>query len=629
MKAKITTVFVFFIVLYAVALSKALYIQVINRDKLIAYSDSQIVRKTKVYPKRGYISDRHGNPLAVNIQKYNLFTFAKDTKKLKKELSSLKNLIPNINVDKILKSAHKRKKFTWIKREIEINDAAVKKIKSFKTILLENKLSRFYPNHELAAQILGFVGIDNDGLGGIEYSFNDQLKGEPEIYKYFRDAKGRPVKFKSTKLDKRGVDLELSIDKDVQASLEDYLKEGVLKHEGSSGGAAVMDANTGEIIAMANYPTFDPNIRKKSKYKKLSFVTDPFEPGSVFKTLTVASALENNIVRNDTSYYCERGKYKVDNHYIKESDSSSVYEWLSVEDILKFSSNIGTTKIAFDLTYPTLRKTLKDFSIGKKTGIEVPGESRGILDKNENIKPLRLSNISFGQGVATTGIQMLASYAAFANGGYYVRPTLLKVKDPKDIEKKRILSKKTVKSITKMLIKAVKDGTGKNARVKHFQIAGKTSTAQRVDENGGYSGYMSGFIGYPVNIDNKFIVYVYVDNPKKGYYGNLVAAPIFKKITKSLLYKKKNIKKLARVIEDKETIDNISMKYSARKRIKRGEVPNLIGLDKSSAFNILEKLDISYNHRGFGIVESQWPVPGEKLSKNLVIKLNFKAPSYD
>lgn len=630
MKGKITSIFVVFIFLYVVVISKALYIQVLNRDKLLNYSKSQIVRTTKVYPKRGFILDRNENPLAINVQKYNLFTFVKNKKELRNELRLLKKVVPKIKYKKVLNRVNKRKKFTWISREIELNKKQVEAIKKYKSIFIESRSSRFYPNHELLAQTLGFVGIDNDGLAGIEYQFNDDLKGEAEIYKYLKDAKGRPIKFKSANMDKRAKDITLSIDKDIQATLEEALKKGVEKHEALRAGAAVMDATTGEIWAIANYPSFDPNHAKGSKNRKLAFVTDPFEPGSVFKSITIASALENNVVMSNTNYFCERGKFKVGNHYITESDSNHTHEWLSVTDILKYSSNIGTTKIAFDLTYPVLKKTIDDFGIGKKTQIELPGESRGILDKDKNIKPLRLSNISFGQGIATTGIQMLATHAPLANGGVYVKPTLLKIKDKHDIKSKRIISTKTSNAVTKMLIEAVEGGTGKNARISHFTIAGKTSTAQRSDENGKYSGYVSGFIGYPVNVNKKFVAFVYVDNPKKGYYGSTVAAPIFKQIVKKILYKDKNYNQLAKANKHSgRALDKLSIKYSSKRKVVKGITPNLIGLDKGSAFKILDYLKVKYDHKGFGIVETQYPESGSPLSKNTTVKLKFKAPTYD
>lgn len=632
MKAKIAVAFVLFLILFSAVIGKAIYIQVLSRDKLIAYSESQLIRKTKIYPKRGFILDRNKNPLAINVQKYNLFTFAKDYKKLSRELYQLDEIYPPAKVTQILKEAKKRKKFTWIARDIELTKKQVSEIKKLKTVLIESRSSRFYPNHELLAQTLGFVGIDNDGLAGIEYIFNEDLKGEPVIHKYFKDAKGRPVKFKSANFDKRTKDIVLSIDKDIQADLEEYLKEGIEKAEASGGGAAVMDAVTGEVLAMANYPAYDPNLKRGNKNQKISFVTDPFEPGSIFKTLTIASALENHIVKPDTNYYCERGRFKVDNHYITESDNNHVFEWLSVSDILKNSSNIGTTKIAFDLTYPQLYETLKKFGIGSRTEIEVPGESRGILDKPEDkVSALRLSNISFGQGVATTGIQMLASYAAFANGGYYVKPTLLKVDSKKDIKSHRIISKRTASAITNMLIEAVEDGTGANAKVRRFKIAGKTSTAQKADPNGGYSGYIAGFIGYPVNIDKKFVTYVYVDNPKNGYYGNTVAAPIFQKIVSNILYNTKSIHRLE-VPETKpgvEESDTLHIKLSAQRKIEKGVMPNFMGLDKISANSLLEKIEADYSIKGFGVVTRQSPEAGSAISPGTSVRLEFQPPAYE
>lgn len=632
MKARITFTFFAMVLLFGAVVVKGFYVQVLNRDKLLAYSHSQIAREVKIYPRRGHILDRNGSPLAINVQKYNLFTFGKNLSEVKKELKLAAQFIPEINVNSLFKKIKERGKFTWVARKIELKDSTVQKLKELEEIFLEAQPSRMYPNHELLSQTLGFVGVDNEGLSGIEYQFDEKLKGEAQIHKYFKDAKGRPVRLKSAIVDSKAQDITLSIDKDIQASLEDYLKEGILESNALKGGAAVMDAQTGEIWAIANYPSYDPNeIKSEDKNNiKLSFVTDPFEPGSIFKTLTIASGLKNRLIKPDTNYFCERGKLKVGSHVISESDANHGYEWLSVEDILKFSSNIGTTKIAFDITYPTLKKTLNEFGIGKKTGVEVPGESRGILDDQENILPIRLSNISFGQGVATTGIQMLASYAAIANGGKYVSPTLIKVAPGQSINSKRILEKDTSSLLTEMLSKAVSEGTGSNAKIEHFKIAGKTSTAQRVDGNGGYKGYVSGFIGYPVNVDKRFVVFVYVDNPQNGYYGNAVAAPIFKKIVKNILYKRKEYTQIAETkTADSKNIDRLSSKYSAKRSIKKGIVPNFIGLDKNSVNNILETLNLKYSMKGFGIVNDQNPKPGQKIGTETVIHLKFQAPKYE
>lgn len=633
MKKKIGVTFLFLAFLFTTVIAKSFWVQVVNRQKLIAYSNSQTNREVKSYPSRGHILDRNGNPLAINVQSYDLFTYPKSKKDIKRKLSKLSKVVPTLNYNKLIKSTQKRiGKFTWIGRKIKLSSKQIKKIKALGEITVKKQKSRMYPNNELSSQVLGFVGIDNDGLSGIEYYFNEQLKGEAVIERYSKDAKGRKIKFKEISVPGKSRDITLSIDKDIQAALEKFLKEGVIKNDALRGGAGVMDAKTGEIWAMANYPTFDPNDIKSSPLsaRKLSFVSDQLEPGSVFKTLTIASALENNVVKTDTNYFCERGRYRVGNHYIKESDSNHAYEWLSVEEILKYSSNIGTTKIAFDLTYPTLKKTLDDFYIGKRTGIESPSEARGMLDSKGNITPLRLSNISFGQGVATNGVQMLAAYAAIANNGNYVKPTLLKVKDKSKIKTSKILLKSTTDQLKQMLVKAVEDGTGRNAIVPHFTIAGKTSTAQRVDEKGGYNGYVAGFIGFPLGVKKDFVVYVYVENPKKSYYGNTVAAPIFQKIVKSILYKKKEYNQLAKIKMKKgKRVDRLNIRQASRRVIRSGTVPNLIGLDKTTAFELLEKNRVKYSYKGFGVVGRQSPMPGTEMTKNTIIKLQFEAPDYE
>jgi cell division protein FtsI/penicillin-binding protein 2 len=631
MKLKIKLTLLLFILAGGAVITKAFYVSIINRDKLIAYSNSQFVRTQKIYPKRGRIYDRNMNPLAINIRKYNIFTIPKNGKHDYMSLKKLAKVTEIISYKDILKKIKGRNKYTWLARKVDLTENEVEKIKQLKNIFIEPEDSRFYPNHEVAGQILGFVGVDNEGLGGIEFEFNKRLKGKPKIRKYYRDAKGRPVKITEAKVESEIEHITLSIDKDIQASVENFLKQGIKKHKAEGGGAGVIDAETGEILAVANYPFFDPNhISRKNQKRRVSFITDPIEPGSVFKTFTIASAMENNIVKSDTSYFCEQGKMKIGTHWINESDSSHKFEWLTVEDILKYSSNVGTTKIAFETGYPVLKKTLQKLNFGEKTGVEYPGESRGIFTKENKIKPIRLSNISFGQGIATTGIQILSAYAAIANGGYYIKPTLLK-RDKKKIKRRKVFKIETTKELTRILTAAVEDGTGTNAKLLHFTIAGKTSTAQRASSDGGYEGYISGFVGYPVDTKKKFVVFVYVDNPKDGYYGNTVAAPIFNKITKSIILKNKEYQNLNTVTysANDSSIDKVSMKSSGVKKYEQGIMPNLIGLDKRTAQNILSSMNIDFNMSGYGVVIKQSPESGTKINQKTLIELVFRAPSYE
>lgn len=630
LKNKVIFLFLLFVGGFVLILGKALKVQLFDRADLISRSKSQIFRETTVYPKRGNIYDRNGNPLAINIQTYSIFTIPKNLKNVKKSLTELSKAVPQLKLNNLLKRTHGRDRYTWLARKVQLTKEQVNAVKDIKGIYIDAVPKRLYPNHEVGSQIIGFVGIDNVGLGGIEYLYNDDLKGKPKVVKYVKDAKGRPIKFESQEVGSNAKDIHLSIDKDLQAAAERYLKEAIQEHDADGGGFGVMNSKTGEILAVGNYPNFDPNSWRKGteKSRKLSFATDPFEPGSTFKTFTVISAFENKIANAETSFYCERGRLKVEDHIISEAESKKTYEWLTVEEILKYSSNIGTTKLAFDLTFPKLKKTITKFGFGSKTGVEVPGESRGILTEKDNVSPLSLSNISFGQGVATTGVQMLAAYSVIANKGLYIKPTL--IKDGNIGEKPRpLIPEETAKELERILVQAVENGTGGNTKIDMFTIAGKTSTAQRVSPTGGYRGYVSGFIGYPSNVKDPFIVYVYVDNPKgRYYYGNLVAGPVFKKITEYYLFKNKDFSNLA-IDEDKSMnkFDTVKIQHSSARIVSRSKIPNFIGLDKKSSGNIAGKLNLKVRHQGIGVVTEQLPAAGQDLNDETVVILKYSPPS--
>jgi len=629
LKNKILFTFICFVFTFTIILSKACYIQLLNNNKLKEYSKSQVLREYKVYPNRGNIYDRNGHPLAINIQTYSLFTIPKNLKNVDKTIKKLSKIVPKLSYKSITKKLKNRKTYTWLARKIELKEDQVNRIKELKGVFIERVPKRLYPNHELASQIIGFVGVDNKGLSGIEYSFDKVMRGKPTHIKYVKDAKGRPLKFEAQNTGAEPEDIVLTIDKDLQSIVESALKEGVIKHEALSGGVGVINPKNGEILAIANYPTFDPNKIKGSdaSTRRLAFIAAPTEPGSILKTFVIASALEHNIAKPDTNYYCEKGRFLVGKHVISEAEVNEKFEWLSVSDILKKSSNIGTTKIAFDLTFPKLDQTLRSLGIGEKTGIEIPGESRGIYTDKLNITPLKLSNLSFGQGIATTGTQILMAYAAIVNNGILVEPTIIKNKKRNEY---RVFSKKTADSLTDMLVSVVEDGTGGAAKIPHFKMAGKTSTAQKASKNGGYEGYIAGFAGFPVNVENKFVIYVYVDDPKgKYYYGNKVAGPIFKKIAQYILYKNKDLKKLNLDDTHENQLDFVNIKQASSRAFDRGKTPDFSGLDKRSANILSQKHNMQLKHRGVGVVKSQNPKAGFPLKKDQIIELNYILPDYE
>lgn len=637
MKNRIFFSFVVFVFLFAVVVSKAFYIQVVNKTRLLAYAKSQFIREVKEYPNRGNILDRNGSPLAINVHVYNLFTIPKNKNaEFYQQLKKLSNIVPELPYQKLRGLVQKRNRYTWLGRKIHLSEEQLKKIKELEGIFFESHSQRVYPNRELLAQTLGYVGIDNTGLAGMENSLNTVLKGKPQVVKYIRDAKGRPIKYETKAFQLVSPDVHLSIDKDIQGALESYLKDAVVLHKAFRGGAGVMDAETGEILAIANYPTFDPNQASTfpQEHRKLAFVTDPFEPGSIFKTLTIASALENKIAKPETKFFCEYGKLRVQNHWISEAETHEKFEWLTVSDILKFSSNVGTTKVAFALKYPKLRGTLDKFQIGQKTGIELKGESKGILSykAKDKVRPLTLSNISFGQGVATTAIQMLRSYAAVANGGYLVKPTMIKSDVSQLTPENRIISQTTADQLTKMLVSVVNEGTGDSAQIPHYEVAGKTGTAQRVSPTGGYSGYIGSFIGFPVNVNRKFVIMAYIDHPaEKGYYGGVTAAPIVKKLTQYILYKKKDFAQFAKYDEKSNTknLDIVGTQQAqTTKFFAPGYMPDFSGLDKASAMAMAEERNIAIQVNGFGVVTKQSITPGTVIQGSTSLRLQFEAPTY-
>ena len=631
-KHKILFVLSCFALLFLIVIGKAFKVQIIDKKELLERSYSQIFREIKIYPKRGNIYDRNGHPLALNVQTYSIFTIPKQLKNDFRPYKALAKIVPNLNYKKIIKKVKTRNRYTWLARKIPLSKKQVASIKKLKGIYIDAVPKRIYPNNEVASQIIGFVGVDNVGLSGIEYKFDEELRGKPKIVKYIKDAKGRPIRFESQEIKSQGENLFLSIDKELQAIAEKYLKEMVILRKAVRGGIGIIDASQGEILAMANYPNFNPNNLNSSKIedRKLSFVTDPIEPGSTFKIFTIVSALENKIISPTTSYYCEKGKLKIGNHIINEAESKSTYEWLSVSEILKYSSNIGVTKIAFDLTYPRLQRTIKKFKFGQRTGIEIPGESRGIFNEKENVSPLSLSNISFGQGVATTGIQMLSAYATIANGGNYYPPTLIKDKN-KNRKPVRIINPDTAKKMELMLVDAVESGTGGQAKMNLFKIAGKTSTAQKANPNGGYRGYISGFIGFPTNVNRKYVIYVYIDDPKDHHYGNIVAGPIFKQVAEYMFYKNQYFKKFAidNQKDNLKTIRTIPIEKNSKREFGEDRIPNFLGLDKISAINLADKYDIILNHEGAGLVKKQIPPPNKIISKESLVQLFHTPPSYD
>jgi cell division protein FtsI (penicillin-binding protein 3) len=440
-----------------------------------------------------------------------------------------------------------------------------------------------------------------------------------------------------------GADLELTIDYEAQFNLEQELHSVVEKFDATSAMGIVMDAQTSEILAMANLPLSNGRNR---------LVTDAFEPGSIMKTFVIASALRENLVRPSTRYFCEGGRWKIGDKWIKEATAQEKFEWLNVTEILANSSNIGTAKIAFDIGAQRLFQGLTDFGFGAKTGIDLPGETRGIVNPLP-WRPHLLSNISFGQGIAVTPLQMIAAYGAIANGGVLKTPLLVKRvrragdEEPQEFtaeEIRRVLTPQDSATMRLMLTAATEEkATGWNARIPGYHVAGKTGTAQKVDMvKGGYmpNSYVSSFAGFVPAHNPRYVILVAIDDPKKAYYGSQVAAPVFSRIAQYMvrraglppvLFTENNMvhgqgpaaERRRADVQNKAIAD---LKASVETEAASGVFPNLLGLTLREALARVRGQTKQIEVRGHGVVVRTVPASGAAVTKSHRVTLVLENP---
>lgn len=641
MKSRILILFSCFLVLWGVLIVRAGFLQILPDSRLDHLRKKQFETSLQIRTRRGAILDREGNELAASVPAYSLFADPKmiqDSYGLAKRLAKTLN-IPEKSLRKRLRDQQRR--FIWIKRQL--NEAERDKIKKWDVAGLGfvEEPKRVYPNGGLLSQVLGFVGSEGSGLEGLELQFNKDLQGQLRQVLLPRDARGRPLLADGRSLTEvpDGADLELTIDYEAQFNLEQELAMAVEKFDASSAMGIVMDAQTSEILAMANSPT--KNLRNR-------LVTDAFEPGSTLKTFVIAGALKENLVRPSTRYFCENGRWKVSDRWINEADAHHRFEWLNVTEILAQSSNIGTAKIAFDLGASRLFQTLVDFGFGAKTGVGLPGEARGILNPLP-WRPHLLSNVSFGHGIAVTPMQMVAAYGAIANGGVLKKPLLVKRvrkpnEEPREFqaeEVRRVLSPQDAATMRLMLTAATEiKATGANARIPGYHVAGKTGTAQKVDAvKGGYARneYISSFAGFVPAHDPRYVILIVVDNPQKAYYGSQVAAPVFAKMAQYMvrraglppvLISESNVIRGQSEEKRRATLQEKAVNELLQPSIETeaGIFPNLLGMTLREALTMVRDQATQVDVRGHGVVVRTVPQAGATLGKRRRVTLVLENP---
>ncbi|MGB5157816.1 peptidoglycan D,D-transpeptidase FtsI family protein [Desulfobacterium sp. N47] len=546
MKLRITIVGFFFAACLISIIAKAGYLQIYQSVWLATKAAHQYERPIKETGKRGTIYDVNLREIAVSID---ITSIAAYTSKIEDKDFAANMLAKSLNMRaSIIKSTlSSGKPFVWIKRKATPKEVYAVKSLDIEGICFLSEHSRVYPQKTLAAQTVGFTGVDGNGLEGLEFYYDNQLKGSDDNFIVLKDALGQGFNAeKSSGDNNNGNDLVLTIDQAVQYLTEKALQEAVVDSSATSGIAMVMVPKTGAILAMAHYPLINPNSYKQydKQFWRNRAITDPFEPGSTMKMFTASAAVEHGDCKPDTVFFCENGQYAVGKHTIHDTHP---YGWLTLTEIVKFSSNIGAYKIVKKIGPEALYKTLKNFGFGEKTGINCPGETSGFLASYKNWRNIDVGTISFGQGISASPLQLISATSAIANNGLLMKPFLVQtildqkgqtIKSFGPTPVRQAVSPKTADTIKKILTSVTtKEGTGFNAILDGYTVCGKTGTAQKVDKTGRYARgkYISSFIGFTPVENPEIAILVIIDEPTKSHYGGIVAAPAFKKIAQETL----------------------------------------------------------------------------------------------
>ena len=539
---RIHLVSLFFICGLGAILFRAYQLQVLQQDYLRGIAENGIVGNTKLPPRRGFIYDREGHELAVSVQVASLFAHPKQIENKKKTARQLGKILDESPAG-ILEILNRKRSFVWVKRRIPPSLRAKVEDLKIKGIGFTTETRRYYPGRETAAHVIGFAGSDNQGLEGIEKKYDRLLRGPEENLAFMRDALGRPFAVsRPDTSEKRMHHLFLTIDKDIQYKAQESLRAAVRKSKAKSGHCVVMDPKTGEILAMAVEPEFNPNVFFKHKpYEwRNRIVTDCFEPGSTIKAFLLSAALEESVVTPKTEIFCEQGKYKIGGRTIHDTHKHGK---LSVAEIVIYSSNIGAVKLGNKVGYKRFTQYLKKFGFGQQTHIDLMGERGGFIRPASKARKIDQATLFFGQGMTCTSLQVTAAMAAIANGGKLMRPYVVqKIVD----ENGRCIEKTSPKVLAKPIspttaarvsdiLKGVtsEEGTAQKAAIEGFSVAGKTGTSQKVDpKTKQYSKkkYVATFVGFVPAQNPRLVILVMVDEPKGHIYGGLVAAPVFKDV---------------------------------------------------------------------------------------------------
>ncbi len=645
LKFRLASLLAIFLVLFIALLSRAFQLQVLSGEKLKTLAQRQHVTTLQLHPQRGMIFDRNGEKLAISVLADSVCadpTRISDPDKTARRIASILKL----DAQGLTQKLSEPRSFCWIARRISPQQALLVEQAAIDGVFLIKEPKRFYPSGQLAAHVIGFAGFDARGLEGLEQRFDADLKSRPEKLTWARDAKGKKlfVHVEQTQTSRdESLNLVLTIDSRIQYLVESQLKEAVLEKQAKGGVAIVMDPKTGEILAMANELGFNPNNLRglTAERWRNRAIADVFDPGSTFKPFLVAAALEEKAIKPADRIYCEDGLYKVGDRLIREGNRKK-FGTLFVHEIIKYSSNIGSVKIAQTLGREKYHAYIRQFGFGAKTGLELPGEAAGLLRPVNAWTQVDTAAIAFGQGISVTAVQMIAAISAIANDGVLMKPFVVRGLTDKDNRPvkmftpevvRRVVSPETARIVSRMMTDVVgaEDGTGKNAHLVNVSVAGKTGTAQKFDfSRGVYSSdkVRTSFIGFFPAENPRVAIIVMLDEPQHDKWGGVAAAPVFRNIGEQILNCIKTDIRETPVFEQ-DPVQKIKL-VAAEETILHEEMdedtlmPNFVGLTIREALRKAADRDIDLQISGSGWAVRQYPPEGVLIGQRRVCKVVFE-----
>ncbi len=536
---------------FAVIILRLTELMVLNHKSLTKRANSQYITVKTLNPERGLILDRQMRELAVNIDVDSLYAVPsqiEDVDYLSLKLSSVIKL-PSEDIRKRL-LMRREKDFIWLMRKLDVETShklsKLKNVSGFESIGLLTEPKRFYPKGQTAGHILGYTNIDNKGIEGIELQYDDYLRGKIKKVLNNRDARGKSL---SSEIEEAiaGNNILLTVDETIQYIVEREIKKAVQEWEAKAATAIMMNPFSGEILAMANYPFYDPNIPANFEgyTRRNRAITDIYEPGSTFKSILASAALEEGVVNVNDKFDVSKGYIVVGGKAVRDVHRNDI---LTFKDVIQKSSNVGAVQVGLRLGGERYYEYIRRFGFGEKTSIDLPGEVKGILRRPKDWSGTSLSALSIGQEIGVTPLQILNAYSAIANGGLLMKPYIVSeiISPEGEVIKRfipqvvrRVISPETARTVMEILKTVIEEGgTGQRAYIKGNLVAGKTGTAQMVDpETGRYSKdkYVSSFVGIVPADNPRIALIVVIYEPQGARYGGVVAAPVFRRIVEHTL----------------------------------------------------------------------------------------------